>query len=133
MSDIMTDVSEMNKRVSRIEGGQQGLNTYLPLLLKRFEGIEDRLEADLNETRQELKQTERKIEAKLESSNQKLEARLEATEQRLEADLKATDQKMDDIHKQNSEGIAKLQSDNRNMLIALILTGIGIAASIYFT
>ncbi len=82
MSETMTDMSEMNKRVSRIEGAQQ----YLPLLLKRFEGIEDRLEADLN-----------------------------------------------DLCKENSEGIKKLQSDNRNLIIALILTGLGVAASISFT
>ncbi len=113
---------DINERMARVEESQQGLNTYLPLLLKRFEGIEDRLEADLNETRQELRETERKIEAKLET------------------ELKATNQKMDDIRKENSEGIAKLQSDNRNLVIALTLTGIGvaatglaIAASIYFT
>ncbi len=115
MSETMTDISEMNKRVSRIEGSQQGLNTYLPLLLKRFEGIEQELKADMNATRQELKDD------------------LKATEQKLEADL-------NDIRKENSEGIARLQSDNRNLIIALILTGIGvaatglaIAASIYFT
>ncbi len=101
MSETMTDI---NERMARVEESQQGLNTYLPLLLKRFEGIEDRLEADLNETRQELRET-----------NQKLEADL------------------NDIRKENSEGIKKLQSDNRNLIIALILTGIGVAASIYFT
>ncbi len=108
MSETMTDI---NERMARVEESQQGLNTYLPLLLKRFEGIEDRLEADLNETRQELRQTERKIET----------------------ELKATNQKLDDIRKENSEGIKKLQSDNRNLIIALILTGLGVAASISFT
>ena len=63
MSDTaMTDLSE---RMARVEESQQGLNTYLPLLLKRFEGIEDKLESDLKETRQELRETERKIEADL--------------------------------------------------------------------
>lgn len=47
----MTDISE---RVARVEEAQRGLNTYLPLLLKRFEGIEDRLEADLKATEQKL-------------------------------------------------------------------------------
>ena len=47
----MTDISE---RMTRVEEAQHGLNTYLPLLLKRFEGIEDRLEADLKATEQKL-------------------------------------------------------------------------------
>ena len=48
----MSDISE-SERVARVEEAQRGLNTYLPLLLKRFEGIEDKLEADLKDARQE--------------------------------------------------------------------------------
>ena len=54
----MTDISE---RVARVEEAQRGLNTYLPLLLKRFEGIEDKLEADLKEIRKEARDGNRNI------------------------------------------------------------------------
>ena len=48
-----TTMSDISERVARVEEAQRGLNTYLPLLLKRFEGIEDKLEADLKDARQE--------------------------------------------------------------------------------
>ena len=64
----MSDVAD---RANRIEGVQQGLNTYLPLLLTRFEGIEKSREADLKRT-----------------------------EQKLEAHLKANDRTLDDIRKE---------------------------------
>ena len=64
----MSDVAD---RANRIECVQQGLNTYLPLLLTRFEEIEKRREADLKRT-----------------------------EQKLEAHLKANDRTLDDIHKE---------------------------------
>ena len=54
----MTDISE---RVACVEEAQRGLNTYLPLLLKRFEGIEDKLEADLKEIRKEARDGNRNI------------------------------------------------------------------------
>ena len=99
----MSDISE---RMTRVEEAQHGLNTYLPLLLKRFEGIEDRLEADLKETRQELKATE-----------QKLEADLKETEQKLETNIKATEQKLDDIRKEARDG-------NRNIIISVLATAV---------
>ena len=59
MSDtIMTELSE---RMARVEEAQRGLNTYLPLLLKRFEGIEDKIEADLKEIRKEARDGNRNI------------------------------------------------------------------------
>ena len=48
-----TTMSDISEGMTRVEEAQHGLNTYLPLLLKRFEGIEDRLEADLKDARQE--------------------------------------------------------------------------------
>ena len=56
----MTDFAE---RMARVEEAQRGLNTYLPLLLKRFEGIEDRLESDLKEVRQDVKAVEQDVKA----------------------------------------------------------------------
>ena len=72
MSDTtMTDLSE---RMARVEEAQRGLNTYLPLLLKRFEGIEDRLEADLKEVRQDVKAVEQKLEADIKETRQDVKA-----------------------------------------------------------
>ena len=56
----MTDFAE---RMARVEEAQRGLNTYLPLLLKRFEGIEDRLESDLKEVQQDVKAVEQDVKA----------------------------------------------------------------------
>ena len=67
----MTDLSE---RMARVEEAQRGLNTYLPLLLKRFEGIEDRLEADLKEVRQDVKAVEQKLEANIKETQQDVKA-----------------------------------------------------------
>ena len=72
----MTDLAE---RMARVEEAQKGLNTYLPLLLKRFEGIEDRLEADLK-----------------------------TIEQKLEADIKETRQDVKALHRDNRVLLATL-------------------------
>ena len=102
MSDTtMTDIAE---RMARVEEAQRGLNTYLPLLLKRFEGIEDRLETDLKEVRQDLK------------------ADVKAVEQKLEANIKETQQDVKALHR-----------DNRVLLATLIVSVFAVAASIYFT
>ena len=95
---------ELNDRVTRLEESKQGLNTYLPLLLKRFEGIEDRFEANLNAVRQELR------------------ADLNAVRQELKTDLHSTEQKIDGI-----------RSDNRVMLVTLIISVFVLAGSIYLT
>ena len=77
MSDTtMTDLAE---RMARVEEAQRGLNTYLPLLLKRFEGIEDRLEADLK-----------------------------TIEQKLEANIKAVEQDVKALHRDNRVLLATL-------------------------
>ena len=86
-------MTELDDRVTRLEESKQGLNTYLPLLLKRFEGIEDRFDSKLDAVRQELK-----------------------------ADLNSTDQKIDGI-----------RSDNRVMLVTLIISVFVLAGSIYLT
>ena len=97
MSDTtMTDLAE---RMARVEEAQRGLNTYLPLLLKRFEGIEDRLETDLK------------------TIEQKLETNLKETEQKLESDLKEARQEREDIRKEARDG-------NRNIIISVLATAI---------
>ena len=67
----MTDFAE---RMARVEEAQRGLNTYLPLLLKRFEGIEDRLEADLKAVRQDVKAVEQKLQADIKETQQDVKA-----------------------------------------------------------
>ena len=110
----MTDISD---RMTRVEEAQYGLNTYLPLLLKRFEGIEDRLEADLKATEQKLETDLKETRQELKATEQKLEADLKATEQKLETNIKATEQKLDDIRKENRDG-------NRNILISVLATAV---------
>ena len=88
----MTDISE---RVARVEEAQRGLNIYLPLLLKRFEGIEDKIEADLK-----------------------------ATEQKLETNIKATEQKLDDIRKETRDGNRNIIISVLATAVTLIVTGI---------
>ena len=101
----MTDLAE---RMARVEEAQRGLNTYLPLLLKRFEGIEDRLEADL-------KTIEQKLEADIKVTRQELRE----TERKIEADL---------------SGIrTEARNYSRTIIISVLGTGLAIAASIYFT
>lgn len=72
MENSMSDIAD---KVNRIGGLQQGLSEYLPLLLRRFEGIEDRLQADLKSTRQELKETRKDIEAKLNDTRKEARSR----------------------------------------------------------
>ena len=109
MSDTtMTDIAE---RMARVEEAQRGLNTYLPLLLKRFEGIEDKIEADLKEVRQDLKADVKAVE-------QKLETNINETRQ----DVKAVEQDVKALHR-----------DNRVLLATLIVSVFAVAASIYFT
>ena len=108
----MTDIAE---RMARVEEAQRGLNTYLPLLLKRFEGIEDRLEADL-------KTIEQKLETNLKGTEQKLEFDLKDARQDLKADVKAVEQDVKALHR-----------DNRVLLATLILSALVVAASICLT
>ena len=109
MSDTtMTDLSE---RMARVEEAQRGLNTYLPLLLKRFEGIEDRLETDL-----------KTIEQKLDTNIKETRQDVKAVEQKLEANIKETQQDVKALHR-----------DNRVLLATLIVSVFAVAASIYFT
>ena len=104
MSDTtMTDLSE---RMARVEEAQRGLNTYLPLLLKRFEGIEDRLETDL-----------KTIEQKLETNLKETRQDVKAVEQKLESDLKEARQEREDIRKEARDG-------NRNIIISVLATAI---------
>ena len=100
----MSDISE---RMTRVEEAQHGLNTYLPLLLKRFEGIEDRLEADLKDVRQDVKAVEQKLETNIKEIRQ---------------DVKAVEQDVKALHR-----------DNHVLLATLILSALAVAASIYFT
>ena len=111
----MTDFAE---RMARVEEAQRGLNTYLPLLLKRFEGIEDRLEADL-------KAIEQKLEANIKETRQDVKA----VEQKLEANIKETQQDVKAVE----QDVKALHRDNRVLLATLILSALVVAASIYFT
>ena len=100
-------MSDIADKVSRTEGLQQGLSEYLPLLLKRFEGIEERVEADLKETR-------RDIEADLKSTQQELKADLNAAEQKIESKLNETRQ--------------DARNHSRAIIISVLGTGLAIAA-----
>ena len=93
MSDMsMTDIAE---RMARVEEAQRGLNTYLPLLLKRFEGIEDKIEADLK-----------------------------TIEQKLETDLKEARQEREDIRKEARDGNRNIIISVLATAITLIVTGV---------
>lgn len=112
----MSDVAD---KVNRMEGVQQGLSDYLPLLLNRFENIERELRADLSSTRQELK-------ADLSSTRQELRA----TEQKIEADLNAINQKLES---KLNDIRTEARGYSRTIIMSVVGTGLAIAASIYFT
>ena len=88
-------MTDPHKRLARVDDPQQDLKSYLRFLLKRLEGVEDRLGAVLKEMRLDLRETGWKVEADLKSTQQELKADLNATWQELKADLNAAEQKIE--------------------------------------
>lgn len=123
----MSDVAD---KVNRMEGVQQGLSDYLPLLLNRFENIERELRADLSSTRQELKADLSSTRQELRATEQKIEADLKATEQKIGADLNATNQKLES---KLNDIRTEARGYSRTIIMSVVGTGLAIAASIYFT